>query len=95
MADRLRKRIDAVEKRTVTQRDADIEITSLDVQLLLTAALLPTNSVTRRRVADAFRRMETVTHSHKRQTTAMKEEEMRPVHIPIGKGASVVIWAPR
>lgn len=92
MAERLRSEIARIECAARNERDADAQIANLDAQYLLTCALLPLNSVARRRVTDAIQRQERRDHEAREQRREMRERTMHPVHVPIGKGATMVLW---
>lgn len=91
--ERLIKKVESIEESCDTEEEVDQQISMIDVQLLLSIPFLPLNSRVRRRIATAFRRQEQKKHEARELREDMEEREMRPVHIPIGKGATMVVWS--
>ena len=64
----------------------------LDIQDYLGLALLPPKSVLRKKVTEALRRAEKMKRHAESQRRSMREEEMVPLHVAIGKGATMTLW---
>ena len=93
---KLQRTVDRLE-RTLAPDSFEDAIAELDVHLLLTAAKLDSanklEARLRNRIVDALRQSRRRKEDLKAQQHARREEaQSRPVHVPIGKGATMVLW---
>lgn len=93
-AERLQRRIDAIENRHKDDAAAfDTELyDSLDMQELLTVGLLPVNSRLRVRILGALMRDKERRNHAAEQKAQMREEEMVPVTVAGGGKCNFTIW---
>lgn len=78
---------------TVKRRHADW-VEHLDFVDLRVALSLPERDHLRTEIVQALQRNRDMQEAARRQVVQYAEERRVPVHVPIGKGASVVVWLP-
>lgn len=78
---------------TVKRRHKDW-VDHLDLVDLRVALSLPERNPLRTEIVQALRSNRDVQETARKQVVQYAEERRVPVHVPIGKGASVVVWLP-
>ena len=92
-AERLSTKIEKILKKCVDTESADQEINDgLDMQEILTTALLPMNSKLRNRIMGAFIRDTERKRRLALEKEIKKEEEMVAVEVPGGGKCKITVW---